>query len=206
MANAINIPKTHLIMGLSLPLAVLVGYFVAEPMELGSMAVEVFVLVVLSLPLMMKWYYTFLVLAWNAAIYPAFLPGRPALWAMLAFIGLLFAVLSRAVSANARFVFEPSVTKPLLALTAVVVATALMTGGFGVQMLSASRYGGKSYFYFMAAVAGYFFFPNRAISPHPAGLYVAMFLLSTLTYLASDLAAFGGSKLDFRSEEHTSAL
>src|ERR1017187_3680589 len=95
MANAINIPKTHLIMGLSLPLAVLVGYFVAEPMELGSMAVVVFVLVVLSIPLMMKWYYPFLVLAWNAAIYPAFLPGRPALWAMLAFIGLLFAVLSR---------------------------------------------------------------------------------------------------------------
>ncbi len=45
MANAINIPKTHLIMGLSLPLAVLLGYFIAEPMELGSLAVVVFVLV-----------------------------------------------------------------------------------------------------------------------------------------------------------------
>ena len=197
MANAINIPKTHLIMGLSLPLAVLVGYFVAEPMELGSVAVVVFVLVVLSIPLMMKWYYPFLVLAWNSAIYPAFLPGRPALWAMLAFIGLLFAVLSRAVSANARFVFEPSVTKPLLALTAVVVATALMTGGFGVQMLGAGRYGGKNYFYFMAAVAGYFVFTSRRIPPHRAKLYVAMFLLSTLTFAASDLAAFGGSKLNF---------
>ncbi len=62
MANAINIPKTHLIMGLSLPLAVLLGYFVAEPMELGSMAVVVFVLAVLSIPLLMKWYYPVLVL------------------------------------------------------------------------------------------------------------------------------------------------
>jgi len=35
MANAINILKTHLFMGLSVPLAVLLGYFVAEPMELG---------------------------------------------------------------------------------------------------------------------------------------------------------------------------
>ena len=68
-------------MGLSLPLAVLLGYFVAEPMELGSMAVVVFVLVVLAIPLMMKWYYPLLVLAWNAAFSPVFLPGRPALWA-----------------------------------------------------------------------------------------------------------------------------
>ncbi len=79
MANTINIPKTHLIMGLSLPLAVLLGYFVAEPMELGSMAVVVFVLVMLAIPLMMKWYYPLLVSGWNAAICPAFLPGRPAL-------------------------------------------------------------------------------------------------------------------------------
>jgi hypothetical protein len=35
MANAINILKTHLFMGLSVPLAVLLGYFVSEPMELG---------------------------------------------------------------------------------------------------------------------------------------------------------------------------
>ena len=168
MANAINIPKTHLIMGLSLPLAVLLGYFVAEPMELGSMAVVVFVLVVLSIPLLMKWYYPLLVLGWNAAICPSFLPGQPSFWAIMAFIGLLFAVLSRAVSPNARFVIEPSITKPLLVLTAVVVATGLVTGGFGVRMLGASRYGGKRYFYFLAAVAGYFVLPAggfRRIGP-----------------------------------------
>ncbi len=77
MANAIQIPKTHLIMGLSLPLAVLLGYFVAEPMELGSLAVVVFVLVMLSFPLLMKWHYPLLVLSWNAAFCPAFLVGRP---------------------------------------------------------------------------------------------------------------------------------
>ena len=43
MANAINIPKTHLIMGLSLPLAVLLGYFVAEPLELGSLRGSAFI-------------------------------------------------------------------------------------------------------------------------------------------------------------------
>ena len=197
MANAINIPKTHLIMGLSLPLAVLLGYFVAEPLELGSMAVVVFVLVVLSVPLLMKWYYPFLVLAWNAAICPAFLPGRPALWAMMAFVGLLFALLSRAVSANARFVVEPSITKALLALAGVVVVTGMTTGGFGVQMLSSSHYGGKKYFYFLAAVVGYFAFTSRRIPPHRAGLYVALFFLSGLTYGLSELAGRAGPGFDF---------
>jgi hypothetical protein len=197
MANAINIPKTHLIMGLSLPLAVLLGYFLAEPMELGSLAVVVFVLVVLSIPLMMKWYYPFLVLAWNAGICPTFFPGRPALWAMMAFAGLLVAVVSRAVSPNARFVIEPSITRSLLVLAGVVVATGLMTGGFGVHLLGSGRYGGRNYFYFLAAVAGYFVLTSRRIPPHRAGLYVALFFLSGLTFLLIDLAMLGGSKFDF---------
>ena len=199
MANAINIPKTHLIMGLSLPLAVLLGYFVAEPMELGSMAVVVFVLVVLSIPLLMKWYYPLLVLAWNAAFCPTFLPGQPALWSVLAFVGLLFAVLSRAISPNARFVIEPSVTKSLLVLTGVVVGTGLMTGGFGVQILGGSQYGGKRYFLFLAGVAGYFVLTSRRIPLHRAGFYVALFFLSGLTFVVNDLAAIGGPKLEFLS-------
>jgi hypothetical protein len=197
MPNAINIPKTHLIMGLSLPLAVLLGYFVAEPMELGSMAVVVFVLVALSIPLMMKWYYPFLLLSWNAAIAPVFLPGRPPLWVLVAFVGLLFAVINRAVSANERFVSEPSITKPLLVLTGVVVATGLLTGGFGVQMLGSGQYGGKRYFFFLAAVAGYFVLTSRRIPPHRVGLYLALFFLPGLTYALTDMAILGGPKYDF---------
>src|SRR2546425_636943 len=40
MANTINIPRTHLIMGLCLPLAVLLGYFLAEPMESGGIGLK----------------------------------------------------------------------------------------------------------------------------------------------------------------------
>ena len=195
MANAINIPKSHLILGLSLPLAVLLGYFVAEPMELGSLAVVVFVLVVLAIPLLLKWYYPLLVLSWNGAMCLTFLPGQPSLWAAMAFIGLLLAVLSRAVSPNARFVIEPSVTKPLLVLAGVVVATGLMTGGFGVRLLGTGHIGGKSYFYFLAAVAGYFVFTSRRIPPHRAGLYVALFFLSGLTALMNDVAGLSSPGL-----------
>lgn len=197
MANEINIPKTHLIMGLALPLAVLLGYFVAEPLDLGSVAVVVFVLVVLAIPLMLRWYHPLLVLAWNAAITPAFLPGRPALWALLAFGGLLCAVFSRAVSAQARFVIEPSIIKPLLALTGVVVTSAFLSGGFGLRLLGSNNYGGKSYFYFLAAVAGYFVLTSRRIPPQRARLYVALFFLGGLTSLLSILAGLSSARYTY---------
>ena len=49
-----NMLKPQLIMGssLCLPLPVLLGYVVAAPMELGSLAVVVFVFAVTSLPLL----------------------------------------------------------------------------------------------------------------------------------------------------------
>ncbi len=184
-------------MGLSLPLAVLLGYFVAEPMELGSLAVVVLVLVVLSLPLMMKWYYPMLVLGWNAAFCLAFLPGRIPMWSYMAFIALLFAVLSRAVSPNARFVIEPSITKSLLALTAVVVVTGVSTGGFGVLTLGGNQYGGKKYFFFLAAVAGYFALTSRRIPLGRAAVYVALFFLSALTYAVSEFAGLAGRQVDY---------
>jgi hypothetical protein len=197
MANTLNIPKAHLAIGLSLPLAVLLGYFLAEPMDLGNLAVVVLVLVVLAIPLMLRWYYPALVLLWNAAITPAFLPGRPNLWALVAIIGLVIAVFSRAVTKNVRFEVEPSIIKPLLILTGVVIATGLLTGGFGLRMLGAGQYGGKHYFYFLAAVAGYFVFTTRRILPDQAGLYVAMYFLAGLSSAISILAGLGGAKLQY---------
>src|ERR1019366_6390362 len=108
-------------------------------------------------------------------------------------------VLNRAISPEARFVIEPSVTTSLLVLTGVVVATGLLTGGFGVLALGGSRYGGKRYFYFMASVAGYFALTSRRIPTHRAGFYTALYFLSALTYALSDLAAIGGPKLGFLS-------
>src|SRR6478609_34797 len=116
MANTINIPRTHLIMGLCLPMAVLLGYFLAQPMESGSIAVVVLVFSLLCFPLLMKWHHPLLVLSWNASANPLFLPGRPCLWMVMALISLFFAVLSRSVNPNRRFVQVPSITKPLLFL------------------------------------------------------------------------------------------
>src|SRR5712671_6857311 len=114
MARAIHIPRSHLIMALCLPLAVVLGYFLAEPLDSGSMGVVVFVLTILAVPIMMKWYHPLLVLSWNIGITPIFLPGQPQLWMCLSLAGLLFAVLNRAVSPDMKFSYVPSITHSLL--------------------------------------------------------------------------------------------
>src|SRR6266496_6610722 len=121
MASTFVVSRSQLIYALCLPLAVLIGYFLAEPLESGSIAIVVFVLSVLCLPLLMKWYHPLLVMSWNAIIYPVFLPGRPALWMVMAMLGLGIAILNRSVNAHRRLLHVPSLTKPLVFLAGVVV-------------------------------------------------------------------------------------
>ena len=51
MASTFVVSRSQLIYALCLPLAVLIGYFLAEPLESGSIAIVVFVMSVLCLPL-----------------------------------------------------------------------------------------------------------------------------------------------------------
>src|SRR5580692_5102957 len=103
MANAVVISRSNLIYGLCLPLAVLLGYLLAEPFESGSVAVVVLVISVLSIPILMRWHHPFLIFAVNAAIYPYFVPGRPMLWMIMAVVSAFFLVLNRSMGRDVRF-------------------------------------------------------------------------------------------------------
>jgi hypothetical protein len=184
-------------MGLCLPLAVLLGYFLAQPLESGSIAVVVLVLSLLSFPLLMKWHHPIVILCWNVTANPLFLPGRPALWALVGLTSFFFAIIARSVNPHRRFIRVPSITKPLVFLTAVVMATAFLTGGIGLRAMGSERFGGKSYFYIFAAVASYFAFTSHRIPPHRAGLYVSMFFLSGLTALIGNVAFAAGPPFNF---------
>jgi O-antigen ligase len=182
MANTtIKIPRAHLIMALCLPLAVVLGYFLAEPLESGSMAVIVLVTFVLAVPLMMKWHHPILVLSWNALITPALLPGQAQIWIPVAAASLLFALLNRAVTPEARFIYVPSLANSLLFLAAVVLITAWATGGIGMRSLGGTRYGGRNYALLLMAVVGFFAFSSVRIPQEKAGLYVGMFFLAGMT-------------------------
>src|SRR3954447_2580867 len=103
MANSFAISRSYLMYGVCLPLAVLIGYFLAEPLESGSQAVVVLVLAVLSIPLFMRWHYTLLIGSWNAVCLLYFVPGHPTLYLAMTFTSLFFSLLNRSVGRNLPF-------------------------------------------------------------------------------------------------------
>src|SRR5581483_2407104 len=103
MANTFAVSRSHLIYGVCLPLAVLIGYLLAEPLESGSVAVVVLVMSVLSIPLLMRWHHPLLIFSCNAMILPYFVPGRPELWMIMVVVSLFFSVLNRSVGQDLKF-------------------------------------------------------------------------------------------------------
>ena len=192
MARTINVPRGHLILGICIPLAVLLGYLLAEPMDSGSIAVMILVVSTLIVPVLMNWHYQLLVLAWNLQMAIVFIPAAPPLWFVLAFGGLLFAVLNRAVNPNHRFTYVPSLVWPLGFFLLTVVATAAMTGGMGLHVLGGDKVGGKGYYYILAAGAGYFALTSHRIPVERANLYSAMFFLPGLTGIIGNLIYSAG--------------
>jgi hypothetical protein len=184
-------------MGLCLPVAVLLGYFLAEPMDTSSLGVVVLVLSVLCVPLLMKWNHPLLVLGWNAMMMLPFLPGNLLVSAVIGPLAFLFAVLNRSVNPDRRFIRVPSVSRALLFLTAIIVGTAFLTGGIGFRVLGSSHFGGKRYINIFAAVLGYFALTSRQIPIRKVGTYVGMFFLPGLTALIGNLATMGGPGLYF---------
>jgi len=184
-------------MGLCLPLAVLLGYFLADPLESGSLAVLILVLFVLAVPLVMRWYHPLLVLTWNAGIFPFFIPGQPDLWMLMAVAALFLAVVNRSVSSEHKFLHVPSVTMSLLFLLAVILATAWLNGGIGLRLMGSSTYGGKKYVFVIAAIVGYFALTSQRVPASRAGVYVALFLLPSLTSLIGNVAYIAGPKFYF---------
>ncbi len=198
MANTtFQIPKAHIAMAICLPLAVLLGYVLAEPLESGSVAVVVFVLAILCVPIMLKWHHPILILCWNAAFYPAFLPSRAALWLPLAGVSLIIAIINRAVSRDEKFINVPQITTSLAVLGLVVVVTGFFTGGFGSRLLGSAQMGGSKYYYLLGAIIGYFAITSRRIPADRGYLYIALFFLSALTAALANLAFAIGPSMNF---------
>ncbi|HPY31053.1 MAG TPA: O-antigen ligase family protein [Verrucomicrobiota bacterium] len=194
MANTPVLSRAHLIFGLCLLLAVLLGFALADPLELSSMGLILLVLGLLSVPLWMRFHHPLLILSWNAWITPGFLPGRPFLWAVLALISLLFGAINRSTDPQRRFLIPPSVAGSLFFLSGILIVTALLQGGTGLHALGSERYGGKAYFYIVCAIAGCFALASQPIPRQRAVWYLAMFFLPGITAAMGHLIYLLGPK------------
>jgi O-Antigen ligase len=200
MSNTFTVPKNHLILGVCLPLAMVVGYFLAEPLDSVSLAVVVLVMSVLSIPLFMRWHHPLLVLSWNACINPYFFPGRPYVWMLMTIISCFFALLARATGSGNRFLSAPGLTRSLLFCAVVVVGTAWYRGGLGLNALGSNNYGGMRYVMVLLGILGYFAFTSQAVPAGRAVWYVGFFFLSGVTSVISNLTYIAGPKFWFLYE------
>jgi hypothetical protein len=200
VVNTAVITRAGLIYGICVPLAVLLGYLLAEPFESGSIAVVMLVFAVLCIPLLMRWHHGFLIFCCNAAIYPYFLPGRPSLWMVGAVISFSFLALNRCLGTDVPFFRARKVSMSLIAIAVVVLVTAYFTGGIGFAAFGARNAGGKRYFSILVSILMYFALSTIPIKRKYAALAVTVFFLSGLTGLFSYVAALGGSNFYFLAE------
>lgn len=192
MSHVLASPRSLLVFGIALPMAVVIGYLLATPDRLTSMAVIGLLLVVISIPFLLKWHHPLLVLTWNAVVNAFFLPGRPSVWVVLGGISFGIVVLNCVLNKDQKFLHVPSITWILVALSLLIAITAKFTGGIGVRVFGSGQFGGKGYFLIWAAVIGYFALSSQQIPAKRAQLYASLFLLSGVTYAFSNLVYVAG--------------
>jgi hypothetical protein len=187
MTNASALFRSLLVYGLCLPLAVYLGYLLANPLDSTTQGVVLVVLLVLAIPLFLRWHHLWLIAAWNATALLFFVPGKPQVWIGLAAVSLTMSILQYALNRNMKFLSVPSVARPLLLLAAVILVTARITGGISFRLFGGDTYGGRNYVELVAAVVGYFAIINRRIPAKRAFLYVALFFLGAGTMAIANL-------------------
>lgn len=190
-------PRQILILAIVLPIAALIGYLLADPTQIQSMAGIGLVLALLISPLLLKWHHPVLVFAWNASLIVIFLPGQPHLWMFMGVLSLGLTVLQRFLDANFRLINVSSVTWTLLIIGLVVYITAKVTGGVGIRSLGGGVYGGRKYILIWFAIIAYFALSSQKIpSSRAFWASVAFFgssitaALSTVAYLLGPAAWF----------------
>ena len=145
MTNALAIIRSLIIYGLCLPLAIYLGYVVANPMDRMSFAVVVTVAALPLIPILLKWHHLLLIASWNMSMVLFFVQGAPYLWMAMTAISLLLTILQQILKRDVVFASVPSITWSLLFLCFVIFLTAKLTGGIGIRSFGGASYGGKRY-------------------------------------------------------------
>ena len=179
--------RSLLIYLICVPLAIFLGYLLADPLDLVTFGTVVLVLFFLTIPLIMRYHHPLLVLSWNFSMVLFFLPGRPQIWMAVVALSLLVSIFQRTISKHSPFIQVPQLNWPLLALFFVILLTARATGGIGMRILGGASFGGKKYIVLLLGIMGYFALTAHRIPPRRAGLYLALFFLGGLSSTFADL-------------------
>lgn len=176
--------RTLAVYAICFVLAIVLGVLMTNPMTYSSLGFVAVLCAFMCLPILLRWHHPLLIIAWNSPIMCFFIKGNPKLCLVMITVSLAISVVERTLNQR-RFIQVPQVTWPLLALLAIVVITAKLSGGIGLKAFGSDVYGGKKYIFLMVGILGYFALTAIPIPPKKASKYVALYFLGgTLSFIA----------------------
>jgi hypothetical protein len=187
MSNIQSAVRSLVVYAICIPAAIFLGYLLTDPLQRETFVTVTVVLAILCSPLLIGFHYPLMLLMWNATAVLFFLPGRPTIGAAAIALSFLISLTRRSLDRRYQFLKVPSVTRPLVLMAIVVLATAQLTGGIGLRALGGEVYGGKRYLLLLLSIMSYFALTAYRIPRERAGLYVALFFLGGVTNLIGDL-------------------
>ena len=195
-----GLPRILIVYAVAIPLALVLGYAVSNGLSTpggGENFLMVgLVLFVLALPVFLKWHHGLLIFFWNAAFMFPFLPAQPQVWLPLAALSFGISWLGGLLGGG-RFLRVPELTRPLIFLAIVVFVTGCIRGGIGARVFGSASYGGKSYFYILGAILGYFALTAMRVPPTKAKRAAEIYFASGTTFVLSNLAFMLGPSFYF---------
>jgi hypothetical protein len=197
MSNDAAVIRSLIVYAICIPLAIILGYLVTDPLDQTSDAIFATVLMLLMLPLLFRWYHTWLIAVWNTSILLMFLPGVLPGWMPVACIGFAVAVGHYALNRERKFIEARSVTWSLIVLALVVAVTAKFRGGLGFHAFGDESVGAKRYLWIWVAIIGYFALISQPVPPQKRKFYTTLFLLGGLTAAIGELASYLGPAFYF---------
>jgi hypothetical protein len=195
--NPAALLRSLIVYAVCVPMAILVGYLLCNPLDYQSMGFMAVVAVILIFPLLMKFHYPLLIFSIGFPATLFFLPSHPSLFTFMSVASLGISVVERILDRNQPFVPATAVRWPLFALLAVVIITAKLTGGFGLRSMGSDVYGGKKYVTLIIGIISFFAITARPISRKQAGWYVTLYFAGGFFNFIQDLYAYTPSFLHF---------
>jgi hypothetical protein len=179
------------------PLAIMVGYLLTNPLDYSTLALYGFLALLLVFPLLLRWHYSLLLFSWSSAIILFFLKGAPTLWIVMVVLSLGISTMERILLPNRYFIRVPQISWPLICLMVVILFTAKLTGGIGLHAFGSEVYGGRKYVFLLIGILSYFAITAQSIPPDKVKWFVGLFFLGETTKLVGDLYPLTPSFLHF---------
>jgi hypothetical protein len=149
-------PRGLLIFAFCLPLAVLMGFMLADPMVGSNMMVVGGAMLALLIPMILAVHQRALVWFAGAVVTAFFLPGKPQMWMVVAALSFTILILSRPLrKVKMQPVWDKAVLVPLTLFVVAVLITAATSGSIGLRVLGSSVYGGRKYVALIVSFIGF---------------------------------------------------